>query len=69
VLSPYVLLPLLAHRGWPVALPLLSLPLALRLVVRFHRETPGPAFNPILAATAGLQLAFATLLTLGLFLP
>ena len=44
------------------ALPLLSLPLALKLVRRFHREAPGPVFNGILAATAGLQLAFALLL-------
>ncbi len=64
VLAPYVLLPLLAGLGWPALLPLLSLPLALRLIGRFHRETPGPAFNGILAATAGLQLVFALLLTL-----
>jgi 1,4-dihydroxy-2-naphthoate octaprenyltransferase len=69
VLVPYALLPLLGDPGWPGALPLLSLPLALRLVARFRRKTPGPAFNRILAATAGLQLAFAALLSLGLFLP
>jgi 1,4-dihydroxy-2-naphthoate octaprenyltransferase len=64
MLAPYALLPLLAGLGWPAALPLLSLPLALRLIRRFHREPPGPVFNGILAATAGLQLAFALLLTL-----
>ena len=64
MLAPYALLPLLAGLGWPAALPLLSLPLALRLIRRFHREPPGPVFNSILAATAGLQLAFALLLTL-----
>ncbi len=64
MLAPYALLPLLASLGWPAALPLLSLPLAGQLIRRFHREAPGPVFNNILAATAGLQLAFALLLTL-----
>jgi len=61
ILAPYALLPLLGT--W---LALLSLPLALWLIRRFHRETPGPAFNRLLAATAGLQLLFALLLTLSL---
>ena len=65
VLAPYLLLPLLAPvLGWLAALPLFSLPLAIRLIQRFHREAPGPVFNNILAATAGLQLAFALLLAL-----
>ena len=64
MLAPYALLPLLAELGWPAALPLLSLPLALKLIGRFHREAPGPVFNNILAATAGLQLLFALLLLL-----
>lgn len=64
MLAPYALLPLLAGLGWPGALPLLSLPLAIKLIRRFHQEPPGPAFNNILAATAGLQLVFALLLTL-----
>lgn len=64
MLAPYALLPLLANLGWAAALPLLSLPLALRLIRRFHHETPGPVFNNILATTAGLQLLFALLLAL-----
>ena len=64
MLAPYALLPLLGGLGWPAALPLLSLPLALWLIRRFHNEAPGPMFNGILAATAGLQLAFALLLLL-----
>ena len=64
MLAPYVLLPLLGSLGWLAALPLLSLPLALKLIQRFHREAPGPVFNNILAATAGLQLTFALLLSL-----
>jgi len=65
MLAPYALLPLLGGLGWPAVLPLLSLPLALRLIRRFHHEAPGPAFNAILAATAGLQLIFALLLAAG----
>lgn len=68
LLAPYALLPLLGGLGWPAALPLLSLPPALALIRRFWRETPGPAFNAILAATAGLQLIFALLLALAFVL-
>jgi 1,4-dihydroxy-2-naphthoate polyprenyltransferase len=64
LLAPYALLPLFASLGWRRALPLLSLPLAVKLIRRFHSETPGPVFNSILAATAGLQLVFALVLTL-----
>ena len=65
MLAPYLLLPLLAPAlGWAAAMPLLSLPLALWLTQRFRRATPGPVFNRILAATAGLQLVFALLLAL-----
>lgn len=64
ILAPYLLLPLLASLGWPALLPLLSLPLALRQIYAFYLEPPGPIFNKILAATAGLQLAFALLLAL-----
>ena len=63
MLAPYALLPLLHSLGWRAALPLLSLPLALKLIQRFQHEAPGPVFNNILAATAGLQLIFAILLT------
>ena len=64
MLAPYALLPVLADLGWSAALPALSLPLAVKLIVRFRREAPGPVFNQILAATAGLQLIFAILLLL-----
>jgi len=64
MLLPYALLPLLGKLGWPAALPVLSLPLALKLIHRFRHEEPGPSFNGILAATAGLQLGYALLLTL-----
>jgi 1,4-dihydroxy-2-naphthoate octaprenyltransferase len=65
MLAPYALLPLLAaDLGWQATLPLLSLPLAVRLIRRFRDEAPGPVFNSILAATAGLQLSYALLLGL-----
>lgn len=65
MLLPYPLLALLAPQlGWSAILPLLSLPLALKLIHRFRHEAPGPVFNDILAKTAGLQLVFALLLTL-----
>jgi len=68
LLLPFILLPALGATGWSAALPLLSLPLALSLIRRFYREQPGPAFNAILAATAGQQLAFAALLSLSLII-
>lgn len=65
MLLPYVLLPFLAAPlGWLAALPLFSLPLALRLVRRFGSEPVGPGYNQLLAATARLQLFFALLLGL-----
>ena len=66
MLAPFILLPLLASLGWRAGLPLLALPLALKLIRRFCREAPGAAFNGILAASAGLQLLFAILLSLAL---
>mgnify|MGYP001764483741 FL=1 len=68
LLAPYALLAPLTGLGWPVVLPLLSLPLAASLIVRFRRESPGPVFNAILAATAGLQFAFALLLSIAFLL-
>ena len=68
MLAPYALLMPLAGLGWPVTLPFLSLPLAVSLIIRFRRESPGPVFNAILAATAGLQFAFALLLSVAFLL-
>ncbi|MEO5336155.1 MAG: 1,4-dihydroxy-2-naphthoate polyprenyltransferase [Magnetospirillum sp. WYHS-4] len=61
MLAPYLMLALLGQ-----ALPLLSLPLAVWLVMRFRRETPGPAFNGLLARTAQAQALFGLLLALAL---
>jgi len=62
LLAPF-LLPLLMetrHPVWPVVL---ALPTALLLLYRFSRESPGPAFNQILAHTARLQLIYGLLLS------
>ncbi len=63
MLAPYAGLALLAPSlGAAAALPLLTLPVSLALIRRFHQAPAGPVFNKLLAATAGLQLIFALLL-------
>ncbi|MDD5240569.1 MAG: 1,4-dihydroxy-2-naphthoate polyprenyltransferase [Sulfuricella sp.] len=65
MLLPYLLLPALGHfKG--VWLPMLTLPWAVFLILRFWREAPGPTFNRILAQTAQLQLGFGVLFSMGL---
>lgn len=69
LLLPFALLPLLTVlgvQGFGWLLPVLILPWAVQLVARFRRETPGPVFNHLLAATAQLQLGYGLLLCLGL---
>ncbi|HUP07903.1 MAG TPA: 1,4-dihydroxy-2-naphthoate polyprenyltransferase [Caldimonas sp.] len=71
MLVPFGLLPALAAQtggGAAWLLPVLSLPLAWRLVRRFWQEPPGPAFNAILARTAKFQVAFSLLLSVALVL-
>jgi 1,4-dihydroxy-2-naphthoate octaprenyltransferase len=71
MLAPFVLLAALAlttRLGIMGLLPLLALPMAIDLVRRFWRETPGPAFNPLLAQTARFQVVFALLLSVAVVL-
>jgi len=71
MLAPFALLPLLGLEtriGLSLLVPLLALPMALGLVRRFWRETPGPAFNPLLALTAKFQVLFSILLCVGILL-
>ncbi len=71
MLVPFLLLgvlSLLTRIGIPLLVPVLSLPMALGLVRRFWRETPGPAFNPLLARTARFQVLFAALLCVAILL-
>lgn len=63
-LLPWLLGPL---RAW-LALPLLTLPLALRLIAVLRAHTDGPSLNGALARTGQLQLAFCALLSAGLLL-
>jgi 1,4-dihydroxy-2-naphthoate octaprenyltransferase len=64
MLAPFALLPLLGTStplGIRVAVPLLALPAAMGLVLRFWREEPGPAFNALLARTARFQVMLSLL--------
>ncbi|MBO0767156.1 MAG: 1,4-dihydroxy-2-naphthoate polyprenyltransferase [Solirubrobacterales bacterium] len=49
-------------------LPLISVPLALRLTQTMFETSHGPALNGVLAGTGQLQLAFCVLLSAGLLL-
>ncbi len=50
---------------WAAFLPLLSLPLAIRLVRRIFGTEPGPVYNQFLAQSAALHLLFGILLSWG----
>jgi 1,4-dihydroxy-2-naphthoate polyprenyltransferase len=71
MLAPFALLGLLwpqTGNGAALFLPLLSLPMAIGLVRRFWRETPGASFNPLLARTAKFQVLFSALLCVAILL-
>jgi 1,4-dihydroxy-2-naphthoate octaprenyltransferase len=71
VLAPFGLLGVLAMTtkvGTTLLLPLLALPTAIGLVRRFWRETPGPAFNLLLAQTARFQVLFSVVLCVAILL-
>jgi len=69
--ASYAVPPLFLILGWSsawVLLPILSLPLAVRLVRTIHQSTKGPPLNKALAGTANLDLVFSLLFALGLVL-
>ena len=71
LLAPFALLGpfgLATHAGAALLVPLLALPMAIGLVRRFWRETPGPAFNEVLASTARFQVLFSVLLCIAILL-
>lgn len=69
VFGAYVInLSLYATLGAALLLPLLSLPLAVRLVRDVLRTRDAPVFNRLLARTAQFNLIFGVLLALGLLL-
>jgi 1,4-dihydroxy-2-naphthoate octaprenyltransferase len=51
-----------------VLLPVLTLPLALKLAAEVSERTDGPSLNAALARTGLLQLAFCVLLSAGVLL-
>ncbi|MBX2995053.1 MAG: 1,4-dihydroxy-2-naphthoate polyprenyltransferase [Bdellovibrionaceae bacterium] len=53
---------------WAALLPLITLPLALKIVTLVSKNEPSPAYNRFLAMSAGLHLLFGCLLSLGLVL-
>ncbi|MEQ1806012.1 MAG: 1,4-dihydroxy-2-naphthoate polyprenyltransferase [Burkholderiaceae bacterium] len=69
--APFALLGALAlatRIGVTLLIPLLGLPLAATLVRSFWRETPGPAFNALLARTARFQVLYSALLCAAILL-
>ena len=70
MLLPFALLPALAWlAGTPwLLLPLLTLPVALRLLQDFKTSPPGLAFNVLLFRTFKLELSYAALLSAGAIL-
>lgn len=68
MLTPF-LLPVFIHSRFPETwLLILALPFSLMLIYKFFTQTPGPAFNTLLAQTAQLQLFCSILISLGLML-
>jgi 1,4-dihydroxy-2-naphthoate octaprenyltransferase len=70
LLTPFVLnLYWFSHAGlWAALLPLITLPLAFKIVKLVYVTGPSPEYNRFLAMSAGLHLLFGCLLSLGLVL-
>lgn len=67
ILYPYLLLfPLLPAYSWILLLPILSLPLAIKLIRYFLHIQISSELNQVLAQTAQLQLIYALLLSIAL---
>ncbi len=68
--APFILGAVYGPPGWKWAAyaPLITVPLAGRLLRGVWRAEPGPIMNRFLAMAAGLQLAFGFALALGLWL-
>lgn len=59
---------LLGWVGWPILLPLVTLPRAIQLVIRLRTMPASPAFNILLADTAQLVLFYCVLFSAGIIL-
>jgi 1,4-dihydroxy-2-naphthoate octaprenyltransferase len=53
---------------WAAVLPLISLPLARKLLHGVFTNEPSPIYNKFLAMAAGLQILFGVMLSVGLWL-
>lgn len=53
---------------WAGILPLLALPLAVKLSLAIFRTAPGPVYNQFLARAAGIHFVFGLLWSIGCFL-
>ncbi len=55
-------------RSVAAALPMLALPLAIKIMKNITKNPPGPLYNKFLGQSAGLHLVFGILLSIGLIL-
>jgi len=67
---PFVMNLYWAYQGfyWTALLPLLALPLAVKITKNVYANEPSPLYNKFLGQSAGLHLLFGLLLTLGFLL-
>lgn len=67
---PYLLLSfwVMKQNYWAAALPLISLPLAIKLTQNIRKTEPSTLYNKFLGMSAGLHLSFSICLSLGLWL-
>lgn len=69
LIYPYLLLPVLfIDFIWQILIPVLSLPLAVKLIYEFFLTPVSPGLNQLLAQTAQLQLLYTALLSTVLIL-
>lgn len=59
---------LIEKQSFFLLLPLLALPLAIKIIVAIYKTDPSPIYNSFLAKSAALHLLFGLLMSLGLFL-
>lgn len=52
-------------KSFYVLLPFLAIPLSVKIIMGIKKNPPGPIYNSFLAQSAGLQMVYSSLLTLG----
>ena len=70
IFVPFILSVFWIHAGHPLCfvLPLLSLPLGIKIIRDVYTTLPSPIYNQFLARSAGLHLAFGLLTSIGFIL-